>query len=786
MEHIFVRILHYGIILYLALLHRVVICSNVTETILSSQDQLSVEESIANENIWENFTEQFIRDKDESNLSSNNTTAPSDRNGENELWDGDQFLEVWNPIVISRIWKNETYRDANISLSCGEDLTRYMMGVSRKNNWALKMMDADGKYTWGAFSANKYWFGDLNQCRKMENEFMEWQKDERVQRSKELPPFRVSVNSINLMFEILKPGLNETYNVTLGLCMPIVCDTKDIERLLYFVQNQSSISLPSRITINYIRNLSKGYTFWEDTTFYILLVSFVVVCVLILMGTFYDVILRYKTLRRANKKDNNNITIIKESKSLRSNGNFDRRITISKLWTMTKHNGSLDVRNPKVVPKPLSEALLSFSLLVNISKLCSLNVGEDTLAPIHGLKFYTMLWIILIHTCLLANTVSDSNMFRSIAENDFFYQPIGNGTYSVDTFFFISGCLVTFLYYRTMANKRIQEKTIIKGCHGQVVQFLAMMWYRYFRLTPVYLLVIGLIQVSMKWYHDHSMLELPALDYKTCEKFWWRNALYINTYFDMDDRCITWSWYLANDTQFYTMGIIILIIGASFLPAAAFMGAFFLIASWVTTAIITLNTKHVPSIQEPFAHYENLYDKPWTRMGPYLIGMATGWYLFKIDCKANMNKAVVAIGWSISLLTMTSIVYGLYGTSFGPILSALYTALSHSGWAICLAWILIACVSGYGGIVTHLLSWKYLYPISRLTYCVYLVHPALLRAMILHTESSWHLSHGFVAFLFFGVVVASYAASLFLCLFFEAPVVSLLRIVHPMRDWKSR
>ncbi|XP_029676018.1 nose resistant to fluoxetine protein 6-like [Formica exsecta] len=652
--------LHYGIILYLALLHRVVICSNVTETILSSQDQLWVEESIANENIWENFTEQFIRDKDESNFSSNNTTAPSDRNTENELWDGDQFLEVWNPIVISRIWKNETYRDANISLSCGEDLTRYMMGVSRKNNWALKMMDADGKYTWGAFSANKYWFGDLNQCRKMENEFMEWQKDERVQRSKELPPFRVSVNSINLMFEILKPGLNETYNVTLGLCMPIVCDTKDIERLLYFVQNQSSISLPSRITINYIRNLSK------------------------------------------------------------------------------------DVRNPKVVPKPLSEALLSFSLLVNISKLCSLNVGEDTLAPIHGLKFYTMLWIILVHTCLLANAVSDSNMFRSIAENDFFYQPIGNGTYSVDTFFFISGCLVTFLYYRTMANKRIQEKTIIKGCHGQVVQFLAMMWYRYFRLTPVYLLVIGLIQVSMKWYHDHSMMELTALDYKTCEKFWWRNALYINTYFDMDDRCITWSWYLANDTQFYTMGIIILIIGASFLPAAAFMGAFFLIASWVTTAIITLNTKHVPSIQEPFAHYENLYDKPWTRIGPYLIGMATGWYLFKIDCKANMNKAVVAIGWSISLLTMTSIVYGLYGTSFGPILSALYTALSHSGWAICLAWILIACVSGYGGIVTHLLSWKYLYPISRLTYCVYLVHPALLRAMILHTESSWHLSHGFV------------------------------------------
>ncbi|KMQ93732.1 nose resistant to fluoxetine protein 6, partial [Lasius niger] len=264
--------LHYGIILYLPLLYRLVICSNVSETILSSQDPLSVEESIANENIWKNFTEQFVR-KDESKLSSNNTTALSGKNAEDKLWGVDQLLEVWNPIVISRIWTNETYRDAGISLSCGEDLTHYMMGVSRKTNWALKMMDANGKYTWGTFSGNKYWVGDANQCRKMENGFVEWQKDERLQRSEELPPFRVSMNSINFILEILKPGLNETYNVTLGLCMPIMCDTKDVERLLYFVQNEFSVSLPLRITIDHIRNLSKGYTFWEDTTFYILFIQ---------------------------------------------------------------------------------------------------------------------------------------------------------------------------------------------------------------------------------------------------------------------------------------------------------------------------------------------------------------------------------------------------------------------------------------------------------------------------------------------------------------------------------
>lgn len=125
--------LYYGIILYFLLLQRLITCSNVTKTISSSQDPLSIEESIVN---GKSFREQFVHSKNEFKFSSNNTIEPSDRNI--ELWNADQFLQIWNPIVISRIWKNETYRDAGISLPCDKDLTRYMMGISRKTNWALK------------------------------------------------------------------------------------------------------------------------------------------------------------------------------------------------------------------------------------------------------------------------------------------------------------------------------------------------------------------------------------------------------------------------------------------------------------------------------------------------------------------------------------------------------------------------------------------------------------------------------------------------------------------------
>lgn len=87
-----------------------------------------------------------------------------------------------------------------------------------------------------------------------------------------------------------------------------------------------------------------------------------------------------------------------------------------------------------------------------------------------------------------------------------------------------------------MSKHKLGEANITKGNIGKLYQFIGMIIYRYFRLTPPYLLVIGIIQISTKWNHDHYMIPLTTLEYQTCEKYWWRNALYINTYFNMDER----------------------------------------------------------------------------------------------------------------------------------------------------------------------------------------------------------------------------------------------------------
>lgn len=99
-----------------------------------------------------------------------------------------------------------------------------------------------------------------------------------------------------------------------------------------------------------------------------------------------------------------------------------------------------------------------------------------------------------------------------------------------------------------------------------------------------------------------------------------------------------WSWYVADDTQFYIVGGVILVLATNHFKIAASAVITLLVSSWLTTGYIALANNHMPSSDDPLALFDKIYDKPWTRLGPYLIGMSVGYFLFKTDCKVKMSK----------------------------------------------------------------------------------------------------------------------------------------------------
>lgn len=124
--------------------------------------------------------------------------------------------------------------------------------------------------------------------------------------------------------------------------------------------------------------------------------------------------------------------------------------------------------------------------------------------------------------------------------------------------------------------------------------------------------------------------------------------------------------------------------------------------------------------------------------------MTTGWILYKTNCEIKFTKIQLTIGWTLSIGTMLFMVFGLFFVELSQTVAALYSSLSHSIWALALGWVVIGCATGNGGFLNELLSTPYFYPLSRVSYCAYLVHPIFIRSFLLNSDAPIHMSGSFV------------------------------------------
>lgn len=114
-------------------------------------------------------------------------------------------------------------------------------------------------------------------------------------------------------------------------------------------------------------------------------------------------------------------------------------------------------------------------------------------------------------------------------------------------------------------NEDLLDKPAPKGYSKKEIfkmtkSFFVLFFYRVVRLTPAYAFVIGINELALRYTHDHTVFEPAMFDHINCERYWWRNLLYINNFFPQKEMCMVWSWYMANDTQFYVIGVILLLI----------------------------------------------------------------------------------------------------------------------------------------------------------------------------------------------------------------------------------
>merc|ERR1712004_261315 len=107
-----------------------------------------------------------------------------------------------------------------------------------------------------------------------------------------------------------------------------------------------------------------------------------------------------------------------------------------------------------------------------------------------------------------------------------------------------------------------------------------------------------------------------------------------------------------------------------------------------------------------------------------------------------------------------------------------YNAFQRLAWSLALSWVIFACTKGYGGPVNDFLAWPVFAPLSRLTYCCYLIHMEILSMFGLSVLSYPHdITMLSVVMYFIGGLLISLSAATIFVLAFETPFTRVEKIL---------
>lgn len=434
--------------------------------------------------------------------------------------------------------------------------------------------------------------------------------------------------------------------------------------------------------------------------------------------------------------------------------------------------------------------MVAFSLIENVKKIFSMSEKSHLkhhngstsghIEVLHGIRVLMMMWIIAGHSYSFAIQwlfFKNPKELNSAPKN-LMSQVFANGTFSVDSFLFISGLLVTNLCLKQM------RKT------GGRLNLVSFYLHRYLRMTPLMMAIIAFTANLLKYASEGPAFEGSTVMFDSwCKKNWWLNALYLHNFVNRENMCLSHTWYSAVDMQLYFIAPIILI-PLYRRPKIGFliMGVM-LVASMAFTAFITI-TRHFPAV--PYMndmiapdvvneYYGAVYIKPYTRVGPYLVGMALGFLLYTMEGKIRLTTTQTVFGWIFAMTANLGILFAMLPVNAGyhlpDALAGIYSATSRVIWALSLGWVTFACSAGKGGILGSLLSSRIWLPWSRLTYSAYLIHPIVMAVFYGSRQTTFEFSHFLMFYVALGNLVLTYVISLLLCVVFESPIVSLEKLL---------
>merc|ERR1712137_169100 len=428
--------------------------------------------------------------------------------------------------------------------------------------------------------------------------------------------------------------------------------------------------------------------------------------------------------------------------------------------------------------------LLSFSFQYNYGRLVAPS-PPGSLDVLNGVRVMAMMFVVMGHTFYrLWDSMAILN-FQSVANTvqNLRFQVVIAGLYAVDTFFWLSGFLVAYLFIRELQGKGLSGKMMFM-----------FYFHRIYRLTPS--LVVGVFfyyLIVPYWTNGPYWLYMQKNMFQ-CQDTWWWMLLYVQNITPRFDQpvCLTWSWYLADDMQYYFLSPIVLIaywknkwVGW----ALTLLGIWICLISNLWVCIFD-DVQEFQGIQygaelnnyvSPTGNYgELIYLPPWTRVAPSLIGFICAFILLERGKNFRLNQLTRGLVYTLStaiVLVCTFITWSDANYGWTSWMNTVWITFSRTFWSIGLGSFLLICVVGYGGVFTRVMSQGFWVPFARLSYGAYIFHLSNIETIYGGYKGPLTYFFSIGLYFFFGHLIIAFLLAFVNFFLVEKPLMNIESIV---------
>ncbi|XP_070500112.1 O-acyltransferase like protein-like [Chironomus tepperi] len=284
-------------------------------------------------------------------------------------------------------------------------------------------------------------------------------------------------------------------------------------------------------------------------------------------------------------------------------------------------------------------------------------------------------------------------------------------------------------------------------CHSyttfwQVPVFNAQYYFEWIKSISAMFILSGAMGVDTFFLMSSMLLTLSVfreLDKTSstlnfCQEYWWTTLLYIGNHVNPGQLCFGHSWYLQVDMQLYFLSPIILyplwrfrkylkvMVPLILLVASSSVIYMYLIFYWNGFRVTLFDEQGL--MRDQLTYYATQ-----ARIDSWMMGILTGYILYTLEGKiVKFSRSFLTVAWILCLIGILGVIIGQYPlhqenyTKNSIHADASYSAFRRISWCLSVSWIIIACHQNHGGIAKKFLSLSIWLPISKLSYCIYLIH----------------------------------------------------------------